>query len=154
MIEETEAEGVAETSLMDNIDKRFTDIRNLWKQVLSLFANILSRLFNDWWFNIFSNISSNTLIFRFYLFSSILRRSLNGTRSFDRITFFRNWKICFEFRSFEFFLFLAFFRIPFFRNKRHFQKNVIRTNYLFPSKTDRLIEYILSNSLLTEPNLT
>jgi hypothetical protein len=34
-----------------------------------------------------------------------------GTRSFDRITFFRNSFFSFEFRSFEFFLFCTFFRI-------------------------------------------
>ena len=47
---------------------------------------------------------------------------LCGTRSFDRITFFRNWKKSFEIRSYEFCSFLSFFRMPFFRKKRHFRK--------------------------------
>jgi hypothetical protein len=39
------------------------------------------------------------------------RNTLDGTGSFDRITFLRNSFFSFESRSFEFFLFLTFFRI-------------------------------------------
>ena len=61
-------------------------------------------------------------------------KQLVGTRWFDRITFFWNWKFCVEFRSFKIFLFLMFFWMPFYRNKCHFRKNVIQSIDLVPGK--------------------
>ena len=54
-----------------------------------------------------------------------------GTRSFDRITFFRNSKFSFEFHSFEIFLFFSFFRIRVLSKKKIISKDNRTKNNLY-----------------------
>jgi hypothetical protein len=57
--------------------------------------------------------------------------SRNRSRSFDRITFFRNSKFSFEFHSFEIFLFFSFFRIRVLSKKKIISKDNRTKNNLY-----------------------